>query len=127
MSDYEKRTIKSPTRPPLTEVITLKPKLGGTKHDQDKPRLELVPPKALIEVAKVLTVGAAKYEDHNWARGFKWSRLYGASLRHILAHMGGEDLDQETGLSHIAHAICGLMFLLEHEVDKLGQDDRRKS
>lgn len=32
---------------------------GGLKDDSNKPRLELLPPVALVEVAKVLTYGAA--------------------------------------------------------------------
>ncbi len=102
---------------------TLPPK--AVKHDQDKPRMELLSPVALQEMAIVLGIGAVKYGDHNWANGFKWSRLYGAILRHLLSHMGGEDKDPETGRSHLAHAACGLMFLIEHEVKGLGNDDRK--
>ena len=73
-----------------------------------------------------MTFGAKKYDSHNWRRGFKWSRLLGAALRHILAFMGGQDKDPETNLSHLAHAACCIMFLLEHEAKGLGEDDRYK-
>jgi hypothetical protein len=98
----------------------------ATKHDTEKPRLELLSSIALIEIAKVLTCGAKKYKEHNWRLGFKWSRLLGASLRHILAFVGGEDKDPETGLSHLAHAGCCILFLLEHEVTHKALDDRFK-
>jgi hypothetical protein len=100
------------------------------KYDTDKPRMELLSRVALEEVAKVLTYGAKKYTtteasgDHNWRNGFCWSRLYGALLRHLFAHLDGEDKDKETGLSHLAHAGCCLMFLIEHEQRGLGIDDR---
>lgn len=96
------------------------------KNDQDKIRLELLSPVALVEISKVLTFGSKKYADHNWRKGFKWSRLLGASLRHILSFLGGEDKDPETGLSHLAHAGCCIMFLLEHESLHKALDDRHK-
>jgi hypothetical protein len=96
------------------------------KYDTDKPRLDLLPVDPLIAVAQVLTYGSLKYSAHNWRKGFQWSRLYAAALRHLLAHMNGQDKDPETGLSHLSHAACCLMFLLEHEMKGLGVDDRFK-
>jgi len=102
----------------------------ATKHDQGKPRFELIPATALAEVAKVMAFGAGKYGDHNWRTGpdfFTWTRLSGALLRHTFAWMRGEDLDPETGLSHMAHAACNALFLLEYITVKLGKDDRNGS
>lgn len=97
---------------------------AGIKHDTGKPRLDLIPPECLEEVAKVLAFGADKYSDWNWAKGFKWSRLYGATLRHLYAHMRGESKDKETDISHLAHATCNLLFLVYHELHQVGEDDR---
>ena len=99
---------------------------GGTKHDADKPRMELLCPTALTRTARVLTDGANKYDDHNWRKGFNWSRLYGAALRHLTAHMGGQDNDPESGRSHLDHLACCVMFLQTHEEEGLGNDDRYK-
>lgn len=99
---------------------------GGVKNDAGKPRADLLPSAALLEVAKVLNFGATKYADNNWRKGFSWSRLYGAAMRHILAHKDGENVDSESGLSHLSHAACCLLFLLEHELKGLGNDDRHK-
>ena len=96
----------------------------GKKHDQEKPRTDLLPPVALEEIAKVLSFGASKYADHNWRLGFKYSRLIGAALRHIFAFSKGEDKDPETGLSHLAHAACCILFLLDHTILGYGRDDR---
>ena len=100
-------------------------KVEGVKYDHGKPRMELLPTKPLEEIAKVLTFGAEKYDEWNWARGFKWSRVLGAVLRHVFSFLGGEDKDPETGLSHLAHAGCGILFILDHELNRLGTDDRR--
>lgn len=94
------------------------------KYDQGKPRMELLPGDALQEVAKVLAAGAIKYDDHNWRQGMAHSRLIGAALRHIHAFNDGEDLDPETGLSHLAHASCCLLFLTTYKLQNLGIDDR---
>lgn len=96
------------------------------KHDAGKIRLELLPIGPLEEVAKVMTLGANKYADHNWRKGFLWSRLIGAALRHIFAFARGEDLDAEWGTSHLAHAAFCILALEEHRQDRLGTDDRWK-
>jgi hypothetical protein len=99
---------------------------NAIKKDQDKIRWELLSVDAMEEIAKVMTFGAKKYDAHNWRRGFDWSRLIGASYRHLSAWHNGQDVDPETGLSHLAHLGCCVMFLLEHEKRKLGKDDRYK-
>jgi len=101
--------------------------MQGTKHDQGKPRLDLLPPVALTEIARVLEFGAGKYSEHNWRGGFKYSRLIGAALRHIFAFSKGENLDPETGISHLAHAGCCILFLIDHVLLGYGQDDRYNS
>lgn len=98
--------------------------LKAVKHDEQKPMVELLPPQALIEIAKALTHGANKYGKHNWRRGFTWCRLIGSLLRHVYAWLGREDKDPETGLSHLAHAGANILMLLDHEILGLGEDDR---
>lgn len=102
-------------------------KEAAIKNDGEKPRMDLLPVESLEEIAKVLTFGAKKYSAHNWRNGFSWSRLLGALLRHIFAFMKGEDKDPETGLSHLAHAGCCILFLLWHEQYKKDLDDRYKN
>lgn len=100
--------------------------LGGIKHDSAKPRMDLVPFEVVEEVAKVLGFGALKYGDWQWFSGFAYGRLYGAAMRHLTAFQQGQDLDEESGLSHVAHAICNLMFLQAQLIHKVGTDDRKK-
>jgi hypothetical protein len=79
---------------------------------------------ALREIAHLLTFGAEKYGDDNWTQGAAWSRYFDALLRHLTAWWGGEDKDEETGRSHLAHAGCCLLFLLAYELRASGRDDR---
>jgi|TARA_R110000822_G_scaffold97876_2_gene221830 hypothetical protein len=90
----------------------------GKKFDSEKPKMYLLPPKATLEVAKVLTFGAAKYDEENWRKLEDAQKRYsGGALRHIFSHLDGELEDPETNLSHLAHAICCLLFKLELELE----------
>lgn len=119
--------LKCPTVPVFKFTFPPADLAVAVKKDDGKNRLELLDPAWLEEVGKVLTFGAKKYEDHNWRKGFAWSRLFGAALRHIFAFVRGEDKDPETGLSHLAHASCCLMFLTNHYLTGIGTDDRWKA
>ena len=97
---------------------------GGHKDDQDKIRMELIPPELLEAVGDILTFGAKKYADRNWEHGMKWSRPFGALMRHMWAWWRGEDKDPETGRSHLWHAACCISFLVAYEARGDGEDDR---
>lgn len=99
----------------------------GVKHDSDKPRMSLLDRHALEEIARVMGFGAKKYAAHNWRKGLEMSRLLDAALRHINAYNDGEDKDPESGLSHLAHAGCCVMFALRMEKDRPDLDDRFKA
>lgn len=97
----------------------------GIKFDSDKPEYGLLPPHALDEIVKVLTYGAQKYDRENWRKVPERQRRYfDAMMRHLWAVKRGEAVDNETGLSHYAHAGCCLMFLLEMELQPHLKDDR---
>lgn len=95
------------------------------KQDGGKPRMDLLAPEFLSGTAAVLTFGAAKYEARNWEKGMSWGRVFGALMRHLWAWWGGESRDAETGLSHLHHAACCLMFLAAYEAREIGTDDRK--
>lgn len=96
---------------------------SGRKNDSAKPRMSLVPTKALVKVAEVMTYGADKYEAYNWAKGLNHSRLMDATLRHLYSHMNGDDLDEETNLPHLAHAAASILMLLETFLNRPDLDD----
>ncbi len=96
------------------------------KHDAEKWRFSLIPIAPLKSVISVLEFGARKYAPGNWktvpdAR----TRYFNAAMRHITAWWSGERNDTESGLPHLAHAICCLLFLLwfDSRCDAAGGDD----
>lgn len=92
----------------------------GRKFDTGKPEFSLLPPWALEAVAKVLTVGAQKYERNNWKYVPNGrARYFNAAYRHLNAYMKDEKFDPETGENHLAHAICCLMFVLDSDESKI--------
>jgi hypothetical protein len=108
----------------LDELSTSNINNQAIKYDSEKTRVELLPYNALLEIAKVMTIGAKKYGDNNWRKGMLWSRLYGACLRHLIAWYEGQDKDEETGLLHLAHAGCCILFLITYQLLGLGTDNR---
>lgn len=96
------------------------------KFDNGKAPVNLLPREGLEQIAKVLGFGAQKYDAHNWRKGMDWSRLIAAAQRHIIAFNEGEDIDPESGLNHLAHAGCCIMFLLDYFKNHKDKDDRYK-
>lgn len=82
----------------------------GTKFDAGKPPLDLMEMEYVEEIAQVLAFGARKYAAHNWRKGIGVTRNLAAACRHLFKVMRGEDIDPESGLHHLAHAGCCLMF-----------------
>ena len=46
-----------------------------SSESASKPRLDLLPPAAMEEIAEVLAFGANKYGAYNWARGGRWGGI----------------------------------------------------
>lgn len=112
--------------PPETAVKTTE----AVKHDSNKCDWSLMPFEAVEEINKALEFGAKKYSAHNWKEGggFRYTRILNSLLRHIFSYIRGEDRDPESGLSHLAHAGCNIIFLLYYEryKSKYNNDDRVK-
>lgn len=85
----------------------------GEKYDNDKLRFDLIPPESLEKLIEVYMHGADKYGKDNWRKGFKYSRIFSAIMRHLWAFWKGEDNDSDTGISHLAHAAWGCFTLIE--------------
>lgn len=92
----------------------------GRKDDQGKPRAGLVLSEfalALEGVIQAGTFGASKYSDKGWRLvANAKSRYHDAMLRHYLAHAKGEELDPETGLSHLKHFVWNALAYLHFEM-----------
>ena len=91
----------------------------GRKFDNGKTQYGLLPPLSLKEVADVLTFGAQKYAPDNWRHVDDAKRRYfDAAQRHLWAWKAGEEIDSESGMNHLSHAICCLMFLAEFDLEE---------
>ena len=98
--------------------------LEGKKFDDGKLPYDLLPSDAVEEIVKVLQFGATKYGERNWEKGMKWNRPFAALMRHMWAWWRREEKDPETGLSHLAHAGCCILFLLSYTLRGVGEDNR---
>ena len=96
------------------------------KDGIEKPRLSLIPQHAVVEVAKVFGYGANKYDAYNFSKGAYKTTYTDAAQRHINRYLLNEDIDPESGLSHLAHGICCLMMLLDNDLIETSIEDRNK-
>lgn len=78
-------------------------------------------------LCQVSEFGANKYARGNYLKGMNWSRILDSLLRHILQAAGGEELDQDSGLSHDGHIAWNVQYLL-HCVECFPElDDRLRA
>jgi len=102
--------------PGLSDEVRTVSSTGGQKGVKEA-RFDLIPPEALQKLAEHYGVGAIKYGEHNWRKGFEWSKSFAAMQRHAHAFWAGEDLDPETGKPHMSavafHALTLLVFMDE--------------
>jgi hypothetical protein len=98
----------------------------GKRFNKGKVKLDLVPNSALYAMALVFEEGAKKYDEHNWRNGMKWSTPYASMMRHLTSFWDGEEIDPETGLSHLYHAACNIAMLIEYQDICPELDDRYK-
>lgn len=106
----------------------------GLKYDDGKLMYDLLPPKAIEEVVKVLTYGAKKYAPNNWKKVDEWrSRYIAALMRHFEKYRQGEMINVETHEGkpheqyHLANVICCAIFLLEQELNFEKNDNKEKN
>lgn len=84
----------------------------ASRADPSKPLFSLVPPESTLAVANILTFGSRKYGPRNWEQGIPHSELVDATMRHLHAYLLGEDLDAESSLPHLWHALTNLSMLV---------------
>jgi len=100
----------------VSEVRTTS-RTGGQKGTKPQ-RYDLIPAAPLRTLAELYGRGAEKYEPRNWERGYEWSKSFAALNRHLWQFWSGQDVDDETGLPHLAsvawHAFALLEFMDRH-------------
>lgn len=90
-----------------------------------KPNLSILPLAPLLEVIPGIYEGRRKYGPFNW-RGEQISEtIYcDAAIRHLMQYIAGEDIDPDSGLSHVTKAIAGLLVLRDAMIHGNTVDDR---
>lgn len=103
----------------VKNVMEGKSEKEGVKKDEEKLMWNLLPIEEVEDIVKVLTYGAFKYKPDNWKYvSPPLDRYYAALLRHLIAWRKGEEIDSESGLSHLSHAATCCLFLMWHMKNK---------
>jgi hypothetical protein len=118
-----------PAQPPARQQAVPPKDIGtGVRHDLGKPRISVLPGRAIEMVMQVGEFGAKKYGDHNYRGGMAVSKYLDAAYRHAFVEFlfKGQDADPESGLPHLAHAAWNLLAALEQMTLKPELDNRYK-
>lgn len=99
----------------------------GKRFDEGKLDYHLLPVPFLVELTKLYTAGAIKYDPENWRKGMSYSRMIRCVWSHWLQWLCGIKKDPETGVHLCVVAAWNLVALYMYEVhlDKAEYDDRR--
>jgi hypothetical protein len=133
LDDY----IEEPPEEPLEEYEILEEvdmEKENNKEKQSNPKDALgikkvpfscVPANVIGEIALGLMEGGRKYGRHNYrVVGVRTSVYYDAALRHLMSYWEGEDIDPDSGLSHISKALSCLTVLRDAMMNNMCEDDR---
>jgi hypothetical protein len=83
---------------------------------QDKPRMDLIPARALLEVGKVLSHGVGKYPEDPTSIGRDLNKEFAALQRHAWRWKSGQKIDHDSGLNAMAHVAARALIALEQEI-----------
>lgn len=85
----------------------------------------VIPAPVIGELGLALMEGALKYGRHNYREaGVRASVYYDAAFRHLSAWWEGQDIDPDSGLSHVAKAMASLTVLRDSMMRGNWADDR---
>lgn len=90
-----------------------------------KAPMSTVSAPVMAEVGVAMLEGALKYGRHNYrAVGVRASVYYDATMRHLMDWWEGQDIDPDSGMSHITKAITSLVVLRDSMIQGNWSDDR---
>ena len=90
-----------------------------------KAPMSTIPSTVALEVGVAMLESARKYGRSNYrVAGVRASVYYDATMRHLMAWWEGEDIDPDSGLSHITKAIASLFVLRDTMLNGIWTDDR---
>lgn len=130
MEEWQAMTLESEAMavPPKQEVRVVDESTGGMKGAK-LAKFSSIPKDVLWELAEHYGKGQAKYPDDgdgtpNWQRGYDYRLNVDALHRHMSLWEQGEDLDKETGSSHLVAVIWHAMTLRWFQLHGKGRDFR---
>lgn len=107
------------------KILSVEDISSGLHKDEGKLRVDLVSPEAIKAIAEVMTFGCKKYAPRNWERGIHYSRIYASAIRHLLEWFSRNDVDPESNINHLKHALWNVAALVTYvERDMKEFDDR---
>jgi Domain of unknown function (DUF5664) len=121
---YTRINMESPSE--IVCDVNSKEKGSGARYNDGKPDFSLIPLATLEDEARVWQYGKVKYSAWNWTKGMKWSIPFSSLMRHMSEWQSGEEYDKESGLPHLAHAMCNLRMLTLYAKNYVDGDDRPK-
>lgn len=92
----------------------------AARFNEGKPQWSLVHFKSLEPMVRVLEFGALKYAPKNWQKPMDTMKILESMQRHLVALFDGEEVDSESGISHMGHIMCNAMFYNYHKELKNG-------
>lgn len=105
--------------------ITYKPSNPKQANGIKKVPFHVTSAPVIAELSLAMLEGALKYGSHNYrAIGVRTSTYYDAAFRHLSAFWEGEDIDPESGISHITKAMACLAVLRDSQMYGNVVDDR---
>jgi hypothetical protein len=91
----------------------------------EKVPFSTVPQPVVAEIGLGMLEGAVKYRRHNYrVVGVRSSVYFDAAMRHLTAWWEGQDVDPDSGLSHITKALSTLTVLRDAMLNDKLSDDR---
>lgn len=123
--DVDNNSISSPDLL-AEELKTPKGFRANSEEKSAKNRLDLVPPELMVAAGRALTSGLKKYPENDWKNkpdcGFE-----AALLRHLMDHLSGKVVDQESGLSALDHVAANLAILIYKQDEKFASEVKKMS
>lgn len=90
-----------------------------------KAPMSTVSAAVMAEIGVAMLEGAAKYGRHNYREaGVRASVYYDAAMRHLMAWWEGEDIDPDSGVSHITKCLACLTVFRDAMMQDMWEDDR---
>lgn len=89
---------------PATQITVLRHPFVDDSRMQVKGS-EITPEELAKQEYSIVSSG-----DNNWKGGLKKQEVLECAMRHLTALMDGEEIDPESGQSHMGHVMCNAMF-----------------